>query len=56
MIEKCNFKVRKTNIVGGAIDDCILANPQLFTGVSQCAGEQNCILYQMYRKIEDSDL
>jgi hypothetical protein len=55
-IKECNFKANKTNMVGGTVDDCILCNPKLFTGVSKCVGEQNCILYQMYRRIEESDI
>ena len=56
MIKNCNFKTSKSNMIGATVDDCILCNPQLFTGVSKCVGEDNCILYQTYKIVEKGDI
>lgn len=56
VIEKCNFKQIKRTLVGTEALDCAISNPTLFTGICSCVGENNCILYQIYKKIEESDL
>lgn len=56
MIEKCNFKQKKATLSGTTVSDCILCNPTIFVSAYSCPGEQDCILYQIYRRVEDSTL
>ena len=47
MIEECNFKskIRHRNFSG-----CRLTPPDVV-----CPGEENCILYQIYKNIKDKE-
>jgi hypothetical protein len=56
MIEKCNFKQNKSTLMGQIVLDCALGSPLPLTGAFTCVGEENCILYQMYRQIAESTL
>ena len=60
MIE-CNFKEKAENIFGQKTEMiyCRIKRQSLvpigYDG-TMCDSEQRCIIYQMYRKIEESDL
>jgi hypothetical protein len=55
-MKECNFKQKKRTLGGNEVLDCAISNPTLFTGICSCTGEENCILYQMYKKVEESDI
>jgi len=56
MINECNFKVKKATLSGTTVSDCQICNPNLFTGAYSCVGEKECILFQIYQRIADSDI